>query len=248
MTARVAALWRHPVKSHGRQAVDAVVLEAGRTMPGDRVWAVAHDASKTDGAVWAPPANFSRAAKAGRLQAISAVLDDATGRLALSHPDLDPVELDPETEGPRLIGWAAPLMPPDRAASARVVRVPGRGMTDSDFPSISLLNAASGQAVSDRAGTVLGMERWRGNVLLDGLEPWVEWDWIGRDLALGAARLQVRQRITRCTATRVDCATGREDADTLALLQDGWGHQDFGVYAVVTGGGRVAVGDSLRLL
>jgi MOSC domain-containing protein YiiM len=33
------------------------------------------------------------------------------------------------------------------------------------------------------------------------------------------------------------------DADTLGALEDGYGHQDFGVYARVIGGGRVALGD-----
>jgi uncharacterized protein YcbX len=54
----------------------------------------------------------------------------------------------------------------------------------------------------------------------------------------------VRERITRCKATTVSPATGRPDADTLGALESGWGHQDFGIYAEVIEGGRVAVGDT----
>ena len=53
----------------------------------------------------------------------------------------------------------------------------------------------------------------------------------------------MREIITRCKATTVDPDTGIEDADTLGALSAGWGHQDFGVYAEVVEGGRVAVGD-----
>ena len=60
---------------------------------------------------------------------------------------------------------------------------------------------------------------------------------------LGDATLRVREVITRCKATTVDPETGVADADTLGALRDGWGHQDFGVYAEVIAGGRVAVGD-----
>ena len=87
------------------------------------------------------------------------------------------------------------------------------------------------------------MERFRGNVWLDGLAPWQEFDLVGREVRVGGATLRVREIITRCKATTVDPDTGIEDADTLGALSAGWGHQDFGVYAEVVEGGRVAVGD-----
>ena len=52
MSGAVSSLWRHPIKSHGREALEQVTLSAGQTMPGDRVWAVAHEASKADDSVW----------------------------------------------------------------------------------------------------------------------------------------------------------------------------------------------------
>ena len=48
MSPRVTALWRHPIKSHGREALTRARLTAGATMPWDRTWAVAHDAARTD--------------------------------------------------------------------------------------------------------------------------------------------------------------------------------------------------------
>ena len=116
-------------------------------------------------------------------------------------------------------------------------------MTDSDFPSVSILNLASLEALGARLGAPLAMERFRGNVWLDGLKPWAEFGWIGREIRIGSATFAVRERITRCKATAVNPDTGRPDADTLGGLSAGWGHQDFGVYAEVVGGGPVALGD-----
>jgi uncharacterized protein YcbX len=246
MTGRVAEIWRHPIKAHGRETLDAVTLVAGTTMPGDRVWAVAHEASTADGSQWAVTGNFSRGVTAPQLQAIRARLDG--GRVMLSHPGRPDLDIDPDTEGDLLVAWARPLMPPDRRQSARVIRVPGRGMTDTDFPSISILNAASNRAVGAQLGFEISPERWRGNFLIEGLEPWAEATWVGRSLALGAARLEVREPIVRCNATKVNTRTGEVDADTLGALKAGWGHQEFGVYAVVVEGGRVARGDDLRLI
>jgi uncharacterized protein YcbX len=136
-----------------------------------------------------------------------------------------------------------PLANPDRALPAFVTRAP-RGMTDSDFPSVAILNAASLRALSHRIGQPLAQERFRGNIWLEGLAPWQEFDLVGRDLRIGGAAFSVLERITRCNATTVNPDTGASDADTLAALTAGWGHQDFGVYAEVIEGGRVAVGDA----
>ncbi len=250
MRATVSHLWRHPIKGHGVEAVPATVLAAGATMPWDRVWAIAQDRAKLgDGASWVPCVNFGRGAKSPALMAIRARTDEAAGTVTLTHPERAPLTVDPDdaADAGRLIAWVAPLWNPDRPGPARVVRAPV-GMTDSAFPSIAILNRASLAALGGRLGLDLAMERFRGNVWLDGLAPWQEFELVGREVRVGGATLRVREIITRCKATTVDPDTGIPDADTLDALSAGWGHQDFGVYAEVVEGGRLAVGDPAEAL
>lgn len=250
MTGTVTSLWRHPIKSHGREALTQVALTAGQTLPGDRVWAVAHSESDADGSAWVPCVHFSRGSKAPGLMAINARLDEDTGRVTLSHhaqPDLefrpdDPADLD------RFLDWVRPLMPENRAASARIIRVPGRGMTDSDFPSVTLCNMASHRAVEQALGRPLSIQRWRGNIWFDGLPLWEEFDWIDREVQIGEAVLIVRERTERCLATTADPETGIRDADTLGALDSHWGHRDFSVRAEVVRSGQIRLGDPVRLL
>ncbi|SDW80411.1 hypothetical protein SAMN05444358_1011805 [Ruegeria halocynthiae] len=245
MSGSVTSLWRHPIKSHGRESLEEVTVIPGQTMPGDRVWAVAHEASKADGSKWVPCANFSRGSKAPKLAAISARLDRDT--LTLNHPERPQLSFDPETQQGVFLEWVKPLMPADRAASARIIRVPGRGMTDSDFPSISLSNMASHRAVEEKLTQSLSIGRWRNNVWFDGLPAWGEFDWLGREIQIGEAVFGIRERITRCLATTANPETGERDADTLGALNS-WDHQDFGVYAEVIRGGALRVGDGVKLL
>ncbi|NOD98537.1 MOSC domain-containing protein [Ruegeria sp. HKCCD6228] len=245
MSGTVSSLWRHPIKSHGREALSQVTLIPGQTMPGDRVWAVAHEAAKTDGSEWAPCFNFSRGSKAPQLMAISAELQG--DRVTLRHPQRPDLSFAPDTEQEAFLDWVKPLMPADRAASARIVRIPGRGMTDSDFPSISLCNMASHRAVEQKLGQTLSIVRWRGNIWFEGLPLWDEFDWLGRDVRIGEAVLRVRERITRCMATTANPETGERDADTLRALNS-WDHQDFGVYAEVVQGGEIRVNDEVQVL
>ena len=245
MSGTVTSLWRHPIKSHGRERLDHATMSPGQTMPGDRVWAVAHEAAKTDGTQWAPCVNFSRAAKAPKLMAISAESQGDT--VTLRHPDRADLRFQPDTQQDAFLDWVKPLMPADRAESARIVRVPGRGMTDSDFPSISLCNMATHRAVEQRLGRDLSIARWRGNVWFDGLPWWEEFDWLNRDIRIGEVVFRIRERITRCLATTANPETGERDADTLGAL-DSWGHQDFGVYAEVLQGGTIRTGDEVHIL
>jgi uncharacterized protein YcbX len=248
--AAVTALYRHPIKGCGFEAVAAADFVVGETMPWDRVWAVAHDAAKVrpGDAGWAACVNFSRGARTAALMAVRAEVDEAAGRVALSHPARPAIAVDPDdpADAAALVAWLSPLHDPARVQPAFVVRA-GRGMTDSAFPSVAILNEASLGALGDRFGRPLERERFRGNVWLEGLAPFGEFDLVGREIRVGGATLAVRERITRCVATSVNPATGASDADTLAELQAGWGHKDFGVYAEVVGGGRVAVGDRAAL-
>lgn len=246
MTGFVTSLWRHPIKSHGREAVQQATFIPGQTMPGDRVWAVAHEKSKADGSTWVPCANFSRVSKAAQLMAISCKsLDD--GRITLSHPMRPDFTFDPDQDSQAFLDWVTPLMPQDRAASARVIRVPGRGMTDSDFPSVTLCNMASHRAVERQMDQDLSIHRWRGNIWFDQLPEWQEMSWIGKDVQIGEVVFRVKEPTDRCVATTANPETGVRDADTLRALSH-WGHQDFSVRAEVIRGGQLSIGDKVTVL
>ena len=250
MTAHLAQIVRHPVKSAGFQTLQRAALIEGRPMPFDRHWAVATEGAKFDGAPagWAAKMNFLRGAAEGSLQAIRAEFDDTSGTLTLTHPARAAFTGTLPADGPALVDWLRPLWPASRPApQALVARQDGGALTDVPDPWIAVLNLSSLRALGQRMGRALSIHRFRGNLWLDGLAPWEEFDLIGREVAIGPVRLRIEERITRCTATTFDPDTGQPGGDTLAALEQGWGHRDFGVYARVTRGGTLALGDQVEL-
>lgn len=247
MTVTVTALYRHPIKSVGSEALDTVTLLEGETMPWDRTWAVMHENSKTDGSAWARCLNFLRVASSPSLAAVRAQLDTERETLVLSHPERPDLTVQPDTEQAKLTEWLTPLVDPKRSQPTAVARVPGRGMTDTAFPSISIANMSTHRAVGQKLGHELSLLRWRSNIWLDGLAPWEEFDWVGRDLRIGNVRFKIEERIERCNNILANPDTGRRDLDVLGTLES-WGHQNFSVAAVVTEGGDVTVGDEMTLL
>jgi hypothetical protein len=246
MTWSLANICRHPIKAHGREELASVLLSAGACLPDDRRWAVAHDAAKlVDG--WNACSNFHRGAKAPALMAITSELCGDV--VVLRHPDRPEHRFKPDDPADLagFLTWLAPLSPPDRAQPARIVSA-DRGMTDSAFPSVSILSRASLRALSQHMGQDLSPHRFRGNFWIEGTAPFEEFDWVGRELQIGSAVLKVEERITRCNATKANPDTGRIDADTLAALDTHYGHRDFGVYATVTKGGIANLNDKVTLL
>ncbi len=250
MKGRLASIQRHPLKSHGREALDAVRLSPDSTLPWDRRWAVAHDAARIGDGAWAACRNFSIGSKAPALMAIDAELDEAAAEITLRHPERPEIRFRPDDpqDAARFIDWVIPLCPSDRAQPTRIYSAADVAMTDTDYPSISILSLSSNRDLGARMAKDLSPLRWRGNLWLDGLTPWVERDWIGRHLRIGEAVFKVEEHIVRCLATTANPTTGERDADTLTALTALHGAKEFGLYARVTEGGTIRGGDTAELL
>ncbi|RMF36023.1 MAG: MOSC domain-containing protein [Alphaproteobacteria bacterium] len=242
---RLGAIYRYPVKGLGPDAPRMLELSAGRHLPGDRVWALAHARSAWDADRPAHVArrNFVQTADSPALARTSLAFDGR--RVTVSAPGAADLTVDPDREGEALAEWVARLADPRQPGPYRIARLPGGALTDVAEAHVSLHSEASLRALSQAVGIRLEHRRFRGNLWLDGLGPWEEFELIGRDIRIGPVRLRVIEPITRCIATSASPASGRRDVDVTGTLHRNWGHADFGVYAQIVEGGTLRIGDPL---
>ena len=247
----VASLWRYPIKSHGRETMASTPLITGKTIPWDRHWAVTHGDTKFDhdNPTWIGCRNFMIGTATPSLAGMSATFDQQSETITLRHVELGKVTFRPSdpADVKRFITWVSPICPPDKRQPTGIVSAPDRGMTDTPTATVSIMNLASHDAVALQAENPLQMERWRGNIWVDGADAWAEWDWIGKTVQIGDAKLRVIDPVQRCKHTEANTTTGTRDIDTLSILRDGWDHQNFGVYAEVIQDGTVHLGDTLKV-
>ncbi len=250
---RVSALFRYPVKGLSPEELPAVDLETGAYFPGDRLFAVENGPSGFDPAapVHQPKIKFLMLMRNERLAHLRTRYDDATAELVIEHDGKAPIRARVDTaEGRAAIeSFFAGYMRYELRGEPKFLAAPdGFRFTDSRAGFVSLINLASVRAIEEMVGTPVDPLRFRGNIHVEGLKPWAEFDLVDEVLVTEAGvKLKVEKRIDRCAATNVDPMTGQRDLDIPKTLLRRLGHVDCGVYLSIRDGGTLRPGDVLRL-
>ena len=125
---------------------------------------------------------------------------------------------------------------------------PGYSFCDNETQVISLISLSSIGALEKAVGAERHNLRFRANIYIESSEPWEEFSWMGRTIAVGATEMVVQARTPRCPATMVNPETAERDANPVKELREHFGHIDLGIFAEVTKGGEIRPGDTIRLL
>lgn len=120
------------------------------------------------------------------------------------------------------------------------------GANFDDSP-VLLVNLATVAAFGVQAGMHVDHRRFRANLYVDGLAPDEEIAWVGRLVQAGDAELEVVSRCERCVIITRDPDTTSATPELLRLLTE-TAETCMGVYCRVTRPGRVAAGDSVRVV
>ncbi len=244
---------RYPVKGLDEQSLQQAELKPGQPLPGDRRFALAHGASSYDAAApaWAKKAHFLNWARTPAIASLRSQFDASGCRVSLSENGQDvlaEVNLTEPAGSEALCAFLVARLPNETRGKLSLAEAPGISFSDVDLPLISIQNSASLADLAAHAGREIDQRRMRGNLLLDSAAPWAEMAWIGKQLQIGGAVLEVIEAIGRCPATMINPESGQRDLETLDLLNKHYGHQDCGIYAKVIQGGMIKVGDAASLL
>jgi uncharacterized protein YcbX len=250
---RVSSLYRYPVKGLSPEQVSRAALERGAYFPGDRLFAVENGPSGFDPgrAEHQPKIKFLMLMRNESLARLRTRFEDATGELVIEEGESEVARGNLAAREGRLAveGFFRRFMPAELRGAPKVLTAPeGFRFTDSPRGFVSLINLESVGALARVVGAPVDPLRFRGNVYVDGLDPWTEFDLVGKTIASPeGVRLRVIKRIERCAATNVDPTTAARDLQIPKALMQAYGHFDCGVYAEVISGGVLSEGGSFTL-
>lgn len=249
---RISSLYRYPMKGFSPERLARVMLEAGAYFPADRMFAVENGPAGFDvsAPTHQPKIKFLMLMKNDEITRLETRFDDVTGALSIHHERQLVAQGDLATEAGRaaiatfLTGYVSTNS--QRGPLRVLAAPPGFRFTDSRSGFVSVINMASVAALEERLGVPVDPLRFRGNIMVDGLGAWQEFDLVGQEFeTVTGVRLRISKRIDRCAATAVDPQTGIRDLPIVKTLMSAYGHVDCGVYAEIISGGPLSEGQRL---
>jgi uncharacterized protein YcbX len=258
--AAITRLYRFPVKGLTPQPVDRLDVRASGAVEGDRVLGFLFaDAGEPDETGWRGKASFLTMQNTPGLARVRSSYDPASRRLALAYQGAELVSGDvgAEQDRRRIVDAVTALVlglevnPLDGHASRLPLRLVGDGETprfhDRKAHHVTLVNRASLDALAGRFGAEVDERRFRMNVTIDGLEAWVELEWIGRTIHIGGGEFEVTGPVVHCLATHANPDTGERDIEVMQTLTREFGHErpTMGVLAVPRVASTIRVGNEV---
>ena len=256
--AEVTALYRFPVKGLSGERRAGLTLNRETGLAFDRAYALALGTTAFDPHRPEPldKGCFLMLRSNAVLATLTTRFEPATGRLTISRDGRMLLEEDLAAEEGRhaVEDFFARLVGPAAKGRPRLVQALGHRFTDGSVISpafmraVSLINLASVRALEEKEGGKIHPLRFRANIHVDGLAPWQELDWVGREIAIGSLRLRGLARTPRCAAIDVNPDTAKRDTALPKALKRHFGHVDLGIYLEVLTEGEITTGDRLEVV
>jgi len=222
--ATITGLYRYAVKSLAGEALESAHLGVAG-LAGDRRYAFMDSAPNRAG-------KFLTARQLNSMLTYAAHEDE--GRVLVTTPAGRGLEVTSDALREELEA--------DIGRSLALRLAPGSNFDDSP---LLLLNLASVRRLGDALGRDLDPRRFRANLLLEGMEPDVEYNWLGRRLRAGSAILEGALMCERCVMITYDPDTVASDPAILRELTQAR-QALMGVYCRVVEPGSVVLGDHVE--
>ena len=259
---RVAALFRYPVKGFTREECESLEVLPGGRVAGDRVLGLRFNGSTTPDDSWGTKLEFAALVNTPGLTSLRLKFDHETRRLRITLAD--EILLDDVLDGAGRRRFASTieqylLAREENRTSSHIDRFPLRVVGDGSAPRYqdrepgftTLHGRRSVATVASAVAEVpeVTEKRFRSNIAVQGLDPWEEQSWIGRNLSIGNVEFKAVAPVTRCLATHAHPTTGKRDLPIMKTLLELFPAErpTFAIMMTTARGGRIRVGDKISL-
>ena len=112
--------------------------------------------------------------------------------------------------------------------------------------SVSLLNIQSINDFQSKIDKKIETSVFRGNICIDGIEPWKEREWIGKIIKINNVSFKVEKNIPRCVAINLKPQSDDNSFNLLQLLKKTYNHFEMGIYLTALGNGEINIGNQVN--
>ena len=113
--------------------------------------------------------------------------------------------------------------------------------------SVSLLNIHSINDFQKKIDKEIEPSIFRGNICIEGIEPWKERDWVGKTIKINNISFKVEKNIPRCVAINLKPKSDDNSFNLLQSLKNFYDHFEMGVYLTALDDGEIGIGNKITL-
>ena len=113
--------------------------------------------------------------------------------------------------------------------------------------SVSLLNVQSINDFERKTNKKIEASIFRGNICIDGIEPWKEREWIDKVIKINGISFKVKKNIPRCVAINLKPQTDDNSFNLLQSLKKTYNHFEMGIYLSALDDGEISKGNKIIL-
>ena len=261
MSAKITSINYCPVKSVSFQSIEKCKIKKNIGIIGDRIFAFAKDLD-TEQAKLFEKSPAERKGKWNKILTLknspalnkyNFVFKDEKLTLSLKDKKILSIDNNQSDERETLSNKISEL--------ESSLKQPITLMKNDDFPffdtsiskkvdfvnSVSLLNIQSISDFEKKVNKKIETSIFRGNIYVDGVEPWREREWIGKIIKINNVSFKVEKNIPRCVAINLKPQSDDNSFNLLQLLKKTYNHFEMGIYLTPLDDGEINTGDTINI-
>lgn len=250
--AYVKKIIRYPVKGFNGIELEEAALVKGKAIEFDRAFALALHGTKFDenSPRYLRKNHFLMLLKNKELAEFELKSEDGQNIILcdLQGTELLTADLCNEDDAMDFAAFIHDYLDDDRIDMPKLVHANNHMFSDIEEQYISIINLNSIRDFEKKTGLSIDFERFRGNIILEDMDPWTEFDLIGKRFLLGDVEFEAMEKIGRCGATHVNVKTAERDMNILKSLNEVYGHTNMGIYVDVKCNGLLKCGAVAKIL
>ena len=261
MSTKITSINYCPVKSVSFQSIKNCKIKKNTGIIGDRIFAFAKDLDSEQARLFekSPDERKGKWNKVLTLKNSPAlnkynfIFKDEKLTLTLKDKQILSIDINQSSEREELSNKISEL--------ESSLKQPITLMKNDDFPffdtsiskkvdfvnSVSLLNIQSINDFEKKVNKKIETSIFRGNICVDGMDPWKEREWVGKIIKINNVSFKVEKNIPRCVAINLKPQSDDNSFNLLQLLKKTYNHFDMGVYLTALDDGEINIENTIDL-
>jgi len=249
---KIQKLYRYPIKGFSPQSLETIKLHKDKGFSFDRYWAfeIGHQEFDSTNPTYFKKGRFIQLLSHPKLALLKCQFNSDTNEISIHHKDsaLGVFNLSEQSDKLKLEHAIIEYLDDKNLNEINLVSAPDHHFSDIPNAAVSLINLASVKDLAKTMDSAIDPLRFRGNIHVEGIEPWQELSWAGKSIwGNGEKLFDIFENIGRCLATHVNLNTGERDLAIKNQLLKTYNHSQCGVYFIATSDNKISTGMELTV-